>query len=322
MTSTCWSPGRGRAIAVSMLRACCCSRMAAFSRPLKARQMHCARCGHPFSKMIRHNQIEVLSEHFRKRAAVFRTGICCLMAAFDANHRRTGLEPAAPPAVAEHVERLVELSLNADDLALNACIASFADQGWTSDAILSLLIEPAARALGDAWLDDRCSEIDLTIGLSMLQLAGHAVRYSTSTQNHPQQPIPDPVGHRARRKAHAGNHASGRPVSGRRVAGRSGISRKRGSSDQPDERPASRCRRHRTFRCFYCASTPSPSCAAPSSIVVRWRANIPLSSRSAGACFAEARRHGDVPSGLTMHEKSLAGTSVRIAELVQQSRSH
>ena len=52
----------------------------------------------------------------------------------------------APPAVAEHMARLVELALNADDLALNALMASFAEQGWTSDAILSLLIEPAARA--------------------------------------------------------------------------------------------------------------------------------------------------------------------------------
>ena len=43
-------------------------------------------------------------------------------------------------------------------------------------AFLSLLIEPGARALGDAWLADDCSELDLTIGLSMLQLAGHAVR--------------------------------------------------------------------------------------------------------------------------------------------------
>jgi methanogenic corrinoid protein MtbC1 len=85
--------------------------------------------------------------------------------------------------VAEHLARLVELALNADDLAINTMIAGFAEQGWTSKAILSLLIEPAARALGDAWLDDQCSELDLTIGLSMLQLAGHAVRYSPSSQS-------------------------------------------------------------------------------------------------------------------------------------------
>jgi methanogenic corrinoid protein MtbC1 len=89
----------------------------------------------------------------------------------------------APPAVAEYVARLVELALNADDLAMGKLMAGFAEQGWTSDAILTLLIEPAARALGDAWLDDQCNELDLTIGLSMLQLAGHTVRYSPSAQS-------------------------------------------------------------------------------------------------------------------------------------------
>ncbi|MCR9179038.1 MAG: BLUF domain-containing protein [Erythrobacteraceae bacterium] len=128
----------------------------------------------------RHNQIEVLSEHLVS-ARLFSDWDLLLDGRFDKAHRQAGIAASVPPAVAEHVVRLVELSLNADDLGINASIASFADQGWTSDAILSLLIEPAARALGDAWLDDRCSEIDLTIGLSMLQLAGHAVRYSTSS---------------------------------------------------------------------------------------------------------------------------------------------
>lgn len=127
----------------------------------------------------RHNQIELLSEHMIT-ARLFSDWNLLL-------DRRVGdrpLEAAStlPPAMAEHIARLVELALNADDLALNGLIASFADQGWTSDAMLTLLIEPAARALGDAWLDDACSELDLTIALSMLQLAGHAVRYSPSPQ--------------------------------------------------------------------------------------------------------------------------------------------
>lgn len=130
----------------------------------------------------RHKQIELLSEHM-VTARLFRDWNLLL-------DRRTADSPAdaadassAPPAVVEHTSRLVELALNADDLALNGLIASFADEGWTSDAILTLLIEPAARALGDAWLDDQCSEIDLTIALSMLQLAGHAVRYSPSSHS-------------------------------------------------------------------------------------------------------------------------------------------
>lgn len=127
----------------------------------------------------RHNHIEVLSEHMVP-ARLFSNWDLLLSDRLDDVPSTT---PKTPPAVADYLARVVELALNADDLALNALIASFADQGWTNEAILTLLIEPAARALGDAWLDDACSEIDLTIALSMLQLAGHAVRYSPSAKS-------------------------------------------------------------------------------------------------------------------------------------------
>jgi hypothetical protein len=130
----------------------------------------------------RHNHIELLSEHM-VAARLFSDWDLLLDSRYAEGPRQAAKPSAVPPAVAEHVARLVELALNADDLAMGTIMAGFAEQGWTSDAILSLLIEPAARALGDAWLDDHCSELDLTIGLSMLQLAGHAVRYSPSTQS-------------------------------------------------------------------------------------------------------------------------------------------
>ncbi|KPF61654.1 hypothetical protein IP79_15070 [Porphyrobacter sp. AAP60] len=129
----------------------------------------------------RHNHIEVLSEHI-VTARLFSDWDLLLDGRMDDLPRKPHPAAIAPPAMAEHIDRLVELSLNGDDLGLNTLVAGFADDGWTSDAILSLLIEPAARAMGDAWLDDLCSEIDLTIGLSMLQLAGHAVRYIPSPQ--------------------------------------------------------------------------------------------------------------------------------------------
>ncbi|WP_181443476.1 BLUF domain-containing protein [Porphyrobacter sp. YT40] len=130
----------------------------------------------------RHQHIEVLSEHMT--AARLFSGWDLLLGGRSGDSPREAAAPSpVPPAVAEHLARLVELALNADDLAINTMIAGFAEQGWTSDAILSLLIEPAARALGDAWLHDDCSELDLTIGLSMLQLAGHAVRYSRCSQS-------------------------------------------------------------------------------------------------------------------------------------------
>lgn len=130
----------------------------------------------------RHSHIEVLSEHMAA-ARLFSDWDLLLESRCNDVGGGDAQPSFVPPAVIEHVARLVDLALNADDLALNAMIASFTEQGWTSDAILSLLIEPAARALGDAWLDDLCSELDLTIALSMLQLAGHAVRYSLSSQS-------------------------------------------------------------------------------------------------------------------------------------------
>lgn len=130
----------------------------------------------------RHDHIEVLSEHM-VTARVFSDWDLLLDGRFDDMPRQTAGAGRVPPAIAEHLGKLVDLALNADDGALNAMIAAFAEDGWTAEAILTLLIEPAARALGDAWLDDRCSELDLTIALSMLQLAGHAVRHSPSAKS-------------------------------------------------------------------------------------------------------------------------------------------
>lgn len=130
----------------------------------------------------RHDHIEVLSEHMAA-SRLFSDWDLLVDGRFAPSDDRPAKTAISPPAVAAHVARLVELALNADDLSLNTMMAGFAEQGWTSDAMLSLLIEPAARALGDAWLDDQCSELDLTIGLSMLQLAGHAVRYIPSAQS-------------------------------------------------------------------------------------------------------------------------------------------
>ncbi len=129
----------------------------------------------------RHSQIELLSEHM-VTARLFSDWNMLLDRRNGDRLLKAADTSTIPPAMAEQIAGLVELALNADDLALNAVIASLADQGWTNDAILTLLIEPAARSLGNAWLDDRCSELDLTIALSMLQLAGHAVRYNTSPQ--------------------------------------------------------------------------------------------------------------------------------------------
>jgi len=126
----------------------------------------------------RHSEIEILSEHIIPAR---------LFEAWDlvSYHGDEETDPMVDQAKASlgltrRVPSLMDLVLNGDDLGINTMIASVADEGWNGNAILTDLIEPTARALGDAWLSDDCSELDLTIGLSMLQLAGHAVRSTPS----------------------------------------------------------------------------------------------------------------------------------------------
>jgi methanogenic corrinoid protein MtbC1 len=126
----------------------------------------------------RHDHIEVLSEHIVPTRLFSDCDLLLFSRLCDAPTGIPSLTKPMPEAVSGYVDQLVQLALDADDIRLNAFIAALAEDGWTSTAIVSLLIEPAARALGDAWLADECCEIDLTIGLSMLQMAGHAVRYS------------------------------------------------------------------------------------------------------------------------------------------------
>lgn len=128
----------------------------------------------------RHTHIEILSEHIVPGPLFGGLDLLTHHAdegPFDnvdkvkAQHRLTSRVPA-----------LMDLVLNGDDLGINSFVASAVEQGWSGDAIITHLIEPTACALGDAWLSDDCSEVDLTIGLSMLQLAGHAVRHAPTPQ--------------------------------------------------------------------------------------------------------------------------------------------
>ncbi|MFN3863426.1 MAG: BLUF domain-containing protein [Erythrobacter sp.] len=126
----------------------------------------------------RHREIEVLSEH-AVASRLFSDWDLLLYSSND-NPRRTGRASAlAPHALSHYVASVAQLALGDEDARLNGELASIAQQGWSADEIVSHLIEPAARAMGDAWLADRCSEFELTVGLGMLQLAGHALRSHT-----------------------------------------------------------------------------------------------------------------------------------------------
>ncbi len=132
------------------------------------------------SRDSRHTDIDILSEHiiptrlFGNWDLLSRHG--------DAETSANIQQSKAAHQLTSQVPVLIEKVLNGDDIGTNTLIASFAEAGWQGDLILCHLIEPTARALGDVWMSDDCSELDLTIGLSMLQLAGHAVRHTPTPE--------------------------------------------------------------------------------------------------------------------------------------------
>ncbi len=72
------------------------------------------------------------------------------------------------PALAR---QLANLLIGPDSAPATAFLTRLYDHAGSADALLSTIVEPAARALGDLWLDDACTEFDVTIGLTRLQSA-------------------------------------------------------------------------------------------------------------------------------------------------------
>lgn len=122
----------------------------------------------------RHGSIEILSEHMVP-ARLF-SGLDMQFCCRDGRRARSPAGSSGPALLVDHIPAAAGFALAGDDSRLNALIGDLVNDGWVGDALVRYLLEPTARMLGDAWLADECSEIDLTIGLSMLQLAGHAVQ--------------------------------------------------------------------------------------------------------------------------------------------------
>jgi methanogenic corrinoid protein MtbC1 len=80
-----------------------------------------------------------------------------------------GLPDSAPRPTAEEVERMAALAI-ADDLAEAIAFAeTVAARGVPVPALLLHLLSPAAARLGLWWTEDRCSFVDVTLGLMHLQ---------------------------------------------------------------------------------------------------------------------------------------------------------
>ena len=129
----------------------------------------------------RHGAIEILSQHIVP-ARLFSGWDMQLYyrGGSDRQHPSQSAKTSLP--LADHIPATARFALNGDDGQLNALIGDLVAQGWVGDALVKHLLEPTARALGDAWLADDCSELELTIALSMLQLAGHAVQTRGSAE--------------------------------------------------------------------------------------------------------------------------------------------
>jgi len=123
----------------------------------------------------RHGEIEVLSDQTIP-SRLFAGWDLLVYAREQDSGGPEGASDLARHALAHYVPVIAQLALDGSDQRIIARLLSIAEQGWGADDLVSYLLEPAARALGDAWMADQCSEFDLTLGLGLLQLAGHAVR--------------------------------------------------------------------------------------------------------------------------------------------------
>jgi methanogenic corrinoid protein MtbC1 len=80
-----------------------------------------------------------------------------------------GLPDAAPRPTEQEVERMAALAI-ADDVADAIAFAeALGARGVPVPALLLHLLSPAAARLGDWWSEDRCSFVDVTLGLMHLQ---------------------------------------------------------------------------------------------------------------------------------------------------------
>lgn len=88
--------------------------------------------------------------------------------------------PPAHPRVAE----LARLLVAADPAASKALVRHLHGTDQSLASLYASVFEPAARALGDLWIGDDCSEFDVTVGLGRLQSA------MTDLRDFSNEPVP------------------------------------------------------------------------------------------------------------------------------------
>ena len=133
----------------------------------------------------RHRSIQVLSQHIVP-ARLFSEWDMQLFARGGDRHCGSVPSGHGPDQLAARIPDVVRLVLTNDNTGLNRLVAELVATGWVSETLVKYLLEPAARRLGDAFIADECTEIDLTVGLGMLQVAGHTIHEHPSVRG----PIP------------------------------------------------------------------------------------------------------------------------------------
>lgn len=128
----------------------------------------------------RHTDIEILTEHY-VGSRLFSDWDLLLYSKREQAPKSLWEKLRRKHPLAQHVPTVVKCAFEAHEQKLNDLLARLAEAGWNGEGVVRHLIEPAARAMGDAWMADECSEFDLTLGLGILQLASHAVRFSRDT---------------------------------------------------------------------------------------------------------------------------------------------
>jgi len=87
-------------------------------------------------------------------------------------HHRTMTGPGACAQIADSdVETLADLAIATDERAALALVAGARARGLGMEALCLELLAPAARRLGERWLEDRCSFLQVTLGVGRLQQA-------------------------------------------------------------------------------------------------------------------------------------------------------
>ena len=80
-------------------------------------------------------------------------------------------DAAEPPPPSARVAELADLLISEDQHAVLQLLREMRGNLVPAGKLTTILLEPAARSLGDLWTEDLCSEADLTLGLCRLQTA-------------------------------------------------------------------------------------------------------------------------------------------------------